>query len=364
MPMASILQIVFLQIIVSKSLCNGQQCTGMSCPDGLSLVPINNLSDSERWSFDSNDTVQVVCYNETGEPHGCLPAHDVELFQIFLAVACSLSIIGDSFVILSLCLFRTIHTSFHVLLINVCLANCGFALTVVVLGSLVKYIQEACYSLAVLLHFFLLSQFMLMSVTMLDTVCSFYNASKLKKQSLNCRYGWVPVLLDLVFGWGVPLVIVMAALIVDNTSEWVGYGRDPNNCWIDHLVSEVIFIDVPFSISILFNVIMFTILVALVIRLKAFRGNKTYPNKQTNVPYTRFVITIFCASGITWLCAIFKYVFINVWFTRTVIFLNSFQGLGICFAFLFRAETFQKYRNLISHCRAKQTITDFKANAR
>ncbi len=173
MPMASILQIVFLQIIISKSLCNGQQCTGMSCPVGLSLVPINNLSDSERLSFDSNDTVQVVCYNEAGEPHGCLPAYDVELFQILLAVACSLSILGDSFVILSLCLFRTIHTSFHVLLINVCLANCGFALTVVVLGSLVKYIQEACYSLAVLLHFFLLSQFMLMSVTMLDTVCSF-----------------------------------------------------------------------------------------------------------------------------------------------------------------------------------------------
>ncbi len=238
------------------------------------------------------------------------------------------------------------------LLINVCLANCGFALIVVVLGFL-EYTKEGCYSVSVLLHFFLLSQFMLMSVTMLDTVCSFYNASKLKKQSLNCRYGRVPALL--VFGWGVPLVIVTAALIVDNTSEWVGYGRD--NCWIDHLVSEVIFIDVPFSISALFNVIMFTILVALVIRLKAFRGNKKYPNKQTNVPYTRFVITIFCASGITWICAIFKYAFTNVWFTRTVVLLNCFQGVAICVAFLFRAETFQKYRNLISHCRAEQTIT-------
>ncbi len=282
MPMASILQIVFLQIIISKSLCNGQQCTGMSCPDGLSLVPINNLSDSERWTFDSNDTVQVVCYNETGEPHGCLPDYDdLELFQILLAVVCSLSIVGDGFVILSLCMFRTIRTSFHVVLINVCLANCGFDLTVVTLGSLesLEYTKEACYSVAVLIHFFLLSQFMLMSATMLDTVYCFYNACKLKKQSLNCQYGRVPALL--VFGWGVPLLIVTASLIVDNTSEWVGYGQN-YTCWIDHLISEVIFVDIPFLISMLFNMIMFTILVALVIRSHACFSLQQKTFKQAN----------------------------------------------------------------------------------
>ena len=352
MLMASILQIVVLQIIVRTSLCNEQPCTGMSCPDGLSLVPIKNLNDPERWTSDSNETVQVVCYNEMGEPQGCLPNYDdTKLFQIVLKVACSLSIVGDGFVIISLCLFRTIRTSFHVLIINVCLANCGFDLTVVILGS-TEYTKELCYSVAVLLHFFLLSQFMLMSATMLDTVCSFYNASKLKKQSLNCRYRWIPILLDLVFGWGVPLSIVTTALIVDNTSDWVGYGRNPYTCWIDHLVSEVIFIDIPFSISILFNVIMFTILIALVIKSPGFHCGRKHSNKQTNVQYTRFVITIFCASGITWICAIFKYVFTNVWFARTVVLLNSFQGLAICLAFLFRQEVFQRYRNLISHCRA------------
>ena len=175
MPIAGILQIVILQIIVSRFLCNGQPyaCTGMSCPDGLLLVPITNFSDSERWTSDTNETVQVVCYNEMGEPQCCLPDYDdMELFQIVLKVACSLSIIGDGFVIISLCLFRTIRTSFHVLIINVCLANCGFDLTVVILRSL-QNTKELCYSVAVLLHFFLFSQFMLMSATMLDTVCSF-----------------------------------------------------------------------------------------------------------------------------------------------------------------------------------------------
>ena len=351
--MASILQIVVLQIIVSRSLCNGQPCTGMSCPDGLSLVPITNFSDSERWTFDSNDTLQMVCYNERGEPQSCQP-DDMELFQTLLAVVCSLSIVGDGFVILSLCIFRTIRKSFHVLLINVCLANCGFDLTVVILGSL-EHTKELCYSVAVLLHFFLLSQFMLMSVTMFDTVYCFNNARKLKKESLNCRQGRVPTLL--VFGWGVPLLIVTAALIVDNTTEWVGYARDPSTCWIDQPISEVIFIDIPFSISIIFNVIMFTVLVALVIRLKAFCGNKKYPSKQTDVPYTRFVITVFCTSGITWICAIFKYAFTNTWFTRTVVLLNSSQGVAICVVFLFRLEIVQKYRNLISHCRTEQTST-------
>ena len=240
------------------------------------------------------------------------------------------------------------------LLINVCLANCGFDLTVVILGSL-EHTKELCYSVAVLLHFFLLSQFMLMSVTMFDTVYCFNNVRKLKKESLNCRCGRVPTLL--VFGWGVPLLIVTAALIVDNTTEWVGYARDPSTCWIDQPISEVIFIDIPFSISIIFNVIMFTILVALVIRLKAFCGNKKYRNKQTDVPYTRFVITIFCTSGITWICAIFKYAFTNVWFTRTVVLLNSSQGVAICVVFLFRLEIVQKYRNLISHCRTERTST-------
>ena len=347
---SSILQIVILQIIVNRSLCNGQQCTGTSCPDGFSLVPIKNFSDSERWTFDSNDTVQVVCYNETGEPHGCLPAYDMELFQILLAVACSLSIVGDSLVILSLCLFRTIHTSFHVLLINVCLANCGFALTVVVLGSL-EYTKEACYSVAVLIHFFLLSQFMLMSVTMLDTVCSFYNASKLKKQSLNCRYGRVPALL--VFGWGVPLVIVTAALIVDNTSEWVGYGRNPYTCGIDHHVSTIIFYIVPLSISICFNMIMLTIIVAVLIRSQAFCGNKKYTNKKL---YTRFIITILCASGITWIFVIFGFASANVWVERAAVVLSSCQGLVLCVAFLFRWKVFQRFPKLISDCRADLTI--------
>ncbi len=191
MLMASILQILVLQIIVGTSLCNDRPCTGMSCPDGLSLVPINNLSDSEGLTSDSNETVQVVCYNEMGEPQGYLPNYDdTKLFQIVLKVACSLSIVDDGFVIISLCLFRTICTSFHVLKINVCLANCGFDLTVVT----TEYTKKLCYSVAVLLHFFLLSQFMLMSATILDTVCSFYNASKLKKQSLN---RWVPILLML-----------------------------------------------------------------------------------------------------------------------------------------------------------------------
>ena len=66
-------------------------------------------------------------------------------------------------------MFRSIRKSFHVLLINVCLANCEFDLTGVILGSL-EHTKELCYSVAVLLHVFLLSQFMLMSVTMFDTI--------------------------------------------------------------------------------------------------------------------------------------------------------------------------------------------------
>ncbi len=64
-----------------------------------------NFSDSERWTFDSNDTVhvQMVCYNERGEPQSCQPDH-MELFQTLLAVVCSLSIVGDCFVI-SLCIY-------------------------------------------------------------------------------------------------------------------------------------------------------------------------------------------------------------------------------------------------------------------
>ncbi len=354
MPIASILQIVILQIIVSRSLCNGQACTELTCSNGLSLVPITNLSDPERWTSDSNETMQVVCYNEMGEPQGCVPNYDdTKLFRILLAVGCSLSIVGDAFVIISICMFRTIYTSFHVLVINFCLANCGFDLTVVILGQLTN--SKVCYIVSVLLHFFLLSQFMLMSVTMLDTVYCFNNACKLKKESLNCRYGRVPALL--VFGWGVPLSIVTAAIIVDNTSEWVGYARYPTACWINHLISEIIFVDIPFSISMLFNLVMFTILVTLVIRSHAFSCSRKHSNKQTNAQYTRFVITVFFASGITWMCAIFKYAFINIWFTRTVVLLNSFQGVTICIAFLFRQDVLQKYRKLIFHRRAKPTTS-------
>ena len=156
-----------------------------------------------------------------------------------------------------------------------------------------------------------------------------------------------------MFGWGVPLLIVTATLIVDNTSDWVGYGRNPYTCWIDHPISEVIFLVVPLSISVFFNLIMFTIIAALVIRSQAFCSNRKHTNKQTTVLYTRFFITIFCASGVTWIFVISKYVFTSPWFPRTVILLSSFQGVAICVAFLFKRKVFQRFKKLISDCRAK-----------
>lgn len=346
--MGSLLYSILTNILAVVYLCKGQNCSEKICPEGSLLVLLENFTTLDM--FDAGHGTQIDCYGKDDEAYKCLSCMaDQQLFQILLRVVCSLSIAGDVITLISSCLFYYIHNVFHLLIVNMCLANLAFNLVVVILGSLDE-VHGLCYAVSVLLHFFLLSQFMLMSTIMLATVSSFYEAIKLKRSTKNSQHCFVAILL--LFGWSVPLLMIIVALVVDNTTnQWIGYGSY-YNCWITNEIAEIVFIEVPFSIIMLFNIIAFAILIALIIKAKG--ATKRFGNNGKNL-YLQFTIAIFCVSGITWTCVLLKYMITNCWFSRSIILLNCLQGLTIFIVFYCRKKLLDRYRKLLC-CNRKMEL--------
>ena len=327
-----------------------------SCP--TTLLTLNN-SDYVYLGNGSllynNQTIQVVCFDEQGHPLICPPDNtiapdydDLLLFTTLLKISCSLSIVGNILVIVTYCIFKAARSAVCLLVINLCIANSVFDLLVVVGGAIGEnvHIDNFCLALAILLHYFLLTQFTIMPCVILETFRSFYQSGKLKKDTQNYKHGILTGYL--IFGWGGPLVIVLLSIILDFvTTDLVQYGEGLE-CWMNHELSAMFLIDIPIYMSVIFNMVVFIGLLVLII--KAYKSHKRLTDSKGSF-YIRFTLAIFATSGIFWIVGSLNFAFTNPWFIRTVVLINGVQGLAIWIAFFCTRKTLRLYWNFAKNCK-------------
>lgn len=181
----------------------------------------------------------------------------------------------------------------------------------------------------------------------LETFRSFYQSGKLKKDTQNYKYGSLTGYL--MFGWGGPLVIVIPSIILNfATTDLVQYGEQGLDCWMNHLISTIILIDLPIYISNIFSMVMFVGL--LVLLIKAYKSHKRLTASRQPL-YIRLAVAIFTTSGVFWILGSLKYAIPNPWFNRTIVLFNCGQGLAIWIAFFCTRKTLRLYWNSIKNCK-------------
>lgn len=78
----------------------------------------------------NNQTIQIICFDEQGHPLICPPYNtippdytDLLLFCNLTKVSCSLSIVGNTVVIVTFLLFKVARSPVYLLVVNLCIAK-------------------------------------------------------------------------------------------------------------------------------------------------------------------------------------------------------------------------------------------------
>ena len=278
----------------------------------------------------TSDGKPVICVNFTqngtrARLYTYPPGYDIITF-----VGCSLSCVGCCLVLVTFCLFKELRTLPSKLLVNVTFTVLATNLLTILTVSDGTSNYIMCQAVAILLHLFMLSQFMWMTIMCAEVAHTFYLASRLL-QSDSDRTSQKLVIYS-IFSWGIPFVIVATSVVLDFcTPNLVRYGRlDSGSCWITHLHSALAVYIAPISISIVIQCVLFGVVgVFLCMSCKT----KTAQVDGKSIPYSRIVFALFFATNILWLLGLMA-VLVNTdwsWYPFTI--LQSSQGFIIFLGF-------------------------------
>ena len=147
----------------------------------------------------------------------------------------------------------------------------------------------------------------------------------------------------MLIGWGVPTIITGVTVIINYTTNFIGYGED-GFCWISHVASFYIVFLAPVALSVLLNFITFSITGYLL--FKASRDQAKL-EKQKNTSYIRIYLSAFSITGLTWTVGFVAILARGEWAWYLFIILTSTQGFVICIAFLFTKKVGSLYKELL-----------------
>ena len=314
--------------------------------------------------FDYNDSLPIICSNYS--QNGTF-LQNVTVFyysyppasSILTYVGCSLSVIGCVVVLLTYSLFKELRSLPGQILMNLAfaiLATCLFLLVGIPIISLAEK-DELCEATAILLHWLMLSQFSWMSIMSFELARTLFRASRLRQVEHNSTKKKI-FLLYLLIGWGIPTAITIISVIVNYTTDLIGYGED-GFCWISHMDSFYAVFVAPVVLSIIFNGITFTVTVSLL-----FKASRTQAklNKQQSISYFRVYLSVFSITGLTWVFGFIAIVVRDDWAWYTFIVLTSTQGFVICLAFILTQKVGSLYKGFFTPSVSEKTSS--KSNAK
>ncbi|XP_051792584.1 adhesion G-protein coupled receptor G6 isoform X1 [Acanthochromis polyacanthus] len=194
-----------------------------------------------------------------------------------------------------------------------------------------------CLSVAVFLHYFLLTSFTWMG---LESIHMYIALVKVFNTYIR-RY----ILKFCIVGWGLPAVLVGIVVAVDKNSYGLReYGRGDSEedssefCWIQNMVVFYITCVGYFCLVFLLNVAMFIVVMLQICGRNGKRSNRTLRDEVLR--NLRSVISLTFLLGMTWGFALFAWEPVTLAFMYLFAIFNSLQGL---FIFIF-------------HCALKENV--------
>ncbi|XP_048063309.1 adhesion G-protein coupled receptor G6 isoform X15 [Megalobrama amblycephala] len=194
-------------------------------------------------------------------------------------------------------------------------------------GWLASYdIEGLCVTVAVFLHFFLLTSFTWMG---LESIHMYIALVKVFNTYIR-RY----ILKFCIVGWGVPAAIVGIVLAVRKNSYGKNYyGKAENGqgtsefCWINNPVVFYVTCVGYFSVIFLMNVAMFIVVMIQICGRNGKRSNRTL--REEILRNLRSVVSLTFLLGMTWGFAFFAWGPVSLAFMYLFSIFNSLQGLFI-----------------------------------
>lgn len=198
-------------------------------------------------------------------------------------------------------------------------------------------VEGLCISVAVLLHFLLLTSFTWMG---LESIHMYIALVKVFNTYIR-RY----ILKFCLVGWGLPALVVCTVVAIDKHSYGTQYygksevGQETSKfCWIrSNLVFYVTCVGY-FAIIFLMNVAMFIVVMIQICGRNGKRSNRTL--REEILRNLRSVVSLTFLLGMTWGFALFAWGPVNLVFMYLFAIFNSLQGL---FIFIF-------------HCALKENV--------
>ena len=330
-------------VIVVEDL---EDCANLTISCDCQSLVVLNVSEFEYVDFSTvlfnGDYHEVQLNTSKGLPVICVNISQNQTFHVQLSIKFpagydiityignSLSIVGCALVLLTFCLFKDLRTLPAKIVLNIAITILGT--DVLVILALLEATQSSgfCDAVAIILHFFVLSQFSWMTILCIEACYSFYLANRLVSvdaKSTRCKFA-----VYCVISWMVPLLIVVTCVVVNySVPHWVIYGKNPNEvCWIANFHSSVAVLLVPASLLIVVQLILLTMAGVFLYQTSQ---NKSREDSKTSTPYLRVVLAMFFASNSLWIFGFISLAINITWTWYPFIILLSVQGFVMFFGF-------------------------------
>ena len=315
-------------------LFNGAVVEVVQWIQSSSVQPVICTNFSQNGTIEVNTTVAYFNY-----PTG---------YFIFTYIGCSLSIIGTTLILLTYSLFKDLRTLPSKIVMNLAAAILVSS-TFTIVGGSASSLNGVCVSIAILLHYFFVAQFVWMSIASFEMARTLHRATKLKAYESQ-HFKTKILIVYLLIGWGIPLTIVLVCITLNfSTDGIISYGvtgdGTQGRCWINDTESLIAALITPLALALSFNAILLTYISVLL--CKASRSQaKLKTSKQT--PYLRVYLSIFSVTGLAWVFGFVGLLARQSWAWYVYIIFNSTQGFIIFVAFLGTKKVAKLYLSLVS----------------
>eukprot|EP00062_Callorhinchus_milii_P001014 gi/632935679/ref/XP_007890887.1/ PREDICTED: probable G-protein coupled receptor 112 [Callorhinchus milii] len=340
--------------VVASSVA-GTEIINLSDPVKIKLLHLHPISITESvtcvfWDYEQNNGVGA--WNSTGcgviytdvnyTICGCnhlthfgillgisgtrIDPLNTKLLSFITYIGCGASSIFLGIVLLTYLIFEELRRDYpSKILLNLCTALLMLNMVFLVDSWIASYDSSSlCISVAVFLHYFLLTSFTWMGIEAVHMYFALVKVFNIYVRHYILKY--------CIIGWGVPAIAVVVVLSIDKDfygKEYYGISTDPTDtfCWIQDITVFYTSVVTYFSIIFLVNLVMFIVVLNQIHTMKAKMHSRNRRNVFLHNVKSTGSLTILL--GLTWGFAFFAWGPVKITFMYLFTIFNTLQGFFI-----------------------------------